>query len=321
MTWQLARRSTVTGTCSPPSVKTRVIPTFCAITPERMFVSCLSRGSELDLDVDAGGEIELHQRVHRLRRRIDDVEQPLVRAHLELLTALLVDVWRTVDRELLDPRRQRDRAAHLRTGALGGRHDLARRRIEDAVIERLEPDPDILAVHGFSDGGELATSETWDERAIPLPVSVRPASSVLRRLLLGYADHHAGADGFAALADGKALLLLHRDRRDQLHVHGRVVARHDHLRALRQRALPGHIRGPEVKLRTVIVEERRVPPTLLLGQDIRLSLELLVRLHRPRLAQNLTALDRVLVDPAQQTSHIVARYTLVQKLAEHLNPR
>ena len=26
----------VTGTCSPPSVKTRVIPTFCAMTPERI---------------------------------------------------------------------------------------------------------------------------------------------------------------------------------------------------------------------------------------------------------------------------------------------
>src|ERR1700730_4069823 len=77
-TWQLARRSTVTGTCSPPSVKTRLIPTFCAITPERMLVILVflvPPGSELDLDVDAGGEIELHQRVHRLRRRIDDIEQ------------------------------------------------------------------------------------------------------------------------------------------------------------------------------------------------------------------------------------------------------
>src|SRR5712691_4522584 len=104
MTWQLARRSTVTGTCSPPSVKTRVIPTFCAITPERMF-SVLSfplSHSELDLDVDAGGKVELHQRVHGLRRRIDDVEQPFVRAHLELLAALLVDMGRTVDREFLD---------------------------------------------------------------------------------------------------------------------------------------------------------------------------------------------------------------------------
>src|SRR5215471_1060049 len=161
MTWQLARRSTVTGTCSPPSVKTRVIPTFCAITPERMLVVLVflvPPGSELDLDVDTGGEIELHQRVHRLRRRIDDVEQALVGAHLELLTALLVDVRRSVDRKLLDPGRQRDRAAHLRTGALGGRHDLARRRIEDAVIERLEPDPDILAVHGSMLHGRGAPS-------------------------------------------------------------------------------------------------------------------------------------------------------------------
>src|ERR1700722_12128744 len=105
------------------------------------------RALELDLDVDTGGKIELHQRVHRLRRRIDDIEQALVRAHFELLAALLVDMRRAVDGELLDPRRQRNRPANLRTGALGGIDDLARRRIEDAVIERLEPDAYILAVH------------------------------------------------------------------------------------------------------------------------------------------------------------------------------
>src|SRR6266702_8831260 len=102
MTWQLPRRSTVTGTCSPPSVKTRVIPTFCAITPERMcgvLIFLVRPGSELDLDVDAGGKIELHQHVHRLRRRIDDVEQALVGAHPELLAALRVDMRRTVDGE------------------------------------------------------------------------------------------------------------------------------------------------------------------------------------------------------------------------------
>src|SRR3954468_3772410 len=150
-TWQLARRSTVTGTCTPASVKTLVIPTFCAITPERMRVSSIPKnGSELDLDVDASGEIELHQRVHRLRRRIDDIEQSFVRAHLELLAALLVDVRRPVDRELLDLGRQRDRSAHLRAGALRRIDDFARRRVEDAVIERLEPDADVLAVHLYS---------------------------------------------------------------------------------------------------------------------------------------------------------------------------
>src|SRR5271170_1158976 len=146
MTWQLPRRSTVTGTCSPASVKRRVIPTFCARTPERI---CLfpNRALELDLDVDAGGEVELHQRIDRLRRRIDDVEQSLMRAHFELLAALLVDMRRAVDGELLDLGRQRDRPTHLRAGALRRIDDLARRRIENAMIERLEPDANVLAVH------------------------------------------------------------------------------------------------------------------------------------------------------------------------------
>src|SRR4051812_31382273 len=155
MTWQLSTFRTVTGTCSPASVKTRVIPTFCAMTPERMCVSseaCSERsgpeGSELDFHIHARGEVELHQRVHGLRSGIDDVENALVRAHLELLARLLVDVRRAQHRKALDARRQRDGPAHLGAGPLGGRHDLARRRVEDAVIERLEADADILAVHG-----------------------------------------------------------------------------------------------------------------------------------------------------------------------------
>jgi FixJ family two-component response regulator len=35
----------------------------------------------------------------------------------------------------------------MRAGALCRIHDLARRRIEDAMVERLEPDADVLAVH------------------------------------------------------------------------------------------------------------------------------------------------------------------------------
>src|SRR5713101_1748190 len=106
MTWQLASRSTVTGTCSPASVKMRVIPTFCAITPERIgIIPCFcslpfpcgkGRGDryslELDLDIDAGGEVELHQRIDRLRRRIDDVEHALVGPDLELLARFLIDM-------------------------------------------------------------------------------------------------------------------------------------------------------------------------------------------------------------------------------------
>src|SRR3954462_14051554 len=83
-------------------------------------------------------------------------------------------------------------------------------------------------------------------------------------LLLSDRDDDAGTDRFAALTDGEALLLLHGDRRDQLDVHGGVVARHDHLGARRQRALAGHVGGAEVELRAIIVEERRMPPALVL---------------------------------------------------------
>ena len=38
---------------------------------------------ELDFHIDAGSEIELHQRIDRLRRRIDDVQKTPVRSHLE----------------------------------------------------------------------------------------------------------------------------------------------------------------------------------------------------------------------------------------------
>ena len=48
-----------------------------------------------DLDVNAGWQIEFHQSVDGLRRRLKDVEQPLVRANFELLARLLVDVRRT----------------------------------------------------------------------------------------------------------------------------------------------------------------------------------------------------------------------------------
>ena len=54
---------------------------------------------ELDLDVHAGGQVELHQRVHGLRGGVDDVEHALVRADFELLARLLVDVRRAVDGE------------------------------------------------------------------------------------------------------------------------------------------------------------------------------------------------------------------------------
>src|SRR5690606_2439101 len=147
---------------------------------------------------------------------------------------------------------------------------------------------------------------------------VAPAS---RCTLLDDLRHHAGADRAAALADCKAQTLFHGNRRNQRHRQLHVVARHHHLHTLRQLARAGHVRGPEVKLRPVTLEERRVSTALLLGEHVHLSLKLGVRLDRARLAQHLPALHLVTLGAAQQHADVVARLTLVQQLAEHLHTR
>src|ERR1039457_1269871 len=78
----------------------------------------------------------------------------------------------------------------------------------------------------------------------------------------------AGTDGPAAFPDREPQALFHRDRLDQLDLHLGVVTRQHHLGALGQLHDAGHVRGAEVELRPVVVEERRVPPALVLGQDV-----------------------------------------------------
>src|SRR5687768_14841776 len=113
------------------------------------------------------------------------------------------------------------------------------------------------------------------------------------RVLLVDLGDDAGADGPAALADREPEAVLDRDRGDQLDLHLDVVAGHDHLDALRQLDAAGHVGRPDVELRAVAVEERRVPAALLLRQDVDLGRELRVRLDRARLREHLAPLDLV----------------------------
>src|SRR3990170_5185719 len=124
----------VTGTAEPSSVKTRVIPSLRPMSP---FVIALP---DLDLDVDAGGKIELGQRVHRLGPGIVDIEQPLVGAELELLPALLVDVRAPQHGPPFHLYRKRDRPRDLRPGLLDRANDVRGGLIEDHVVEGLQPD-------------------------------------------------------------------------------------------------------------------------------------------------------------------------------------
>jgi hypothetical protein len=45
---------------------------------------------KLDLDVDPGRKVETHERINRLRRGIEDVDEALMCAHLEVLAAVFV---------------------------------------------------------------------------------------------------------------------------------------------------------------------------------------------------------------------------------------
>src|SRR3972149_1111893 len=131
----------------------------------------------------------------------------------------------------------------------------------------------------------------------------------------------AGAHGASALADREPELLLHRHRRDQLHRHLDVVPGHHHLHALRKGPHARHARRPEVELRTVPVEKRRVAAPLLLRQDVRGRLELLVGSDRPRLRQHLATLHVVLLRPPKQNADVVAGLPLVHALPRHLHAR
>src|SRR5687768_9282292 len=140
-------------------------------------------------------------------------------------------------------------------------------------------------------------------------------------VLLDDVRDRAGADGAAALTNRESQTLLHRDRGDEVDGQRGVVSGHDHLRAFRELRGAGDVGRAEVELRTVAVEERGVTATLFLGQDVDLGLELRVRGDRARLRENLAALDVLALDAAEQEADVVARLTLIEELAEHLDAR
>src|SRR5688572_29151958 len=165
------------------------------------------------------------------------------------------------------------------------------------------------------------SSTTWSNALSRILILCAIASLWILDRLLQDLGHNAGAHRAAAFADRKAQPLVHRDRRDQLDRHLHVVPRHHHLHPRRQLHRPRHVGRPEVELRPVALEERRVPPPLFLRQHVHLGLEVRVRRDRPRLRQHHPPLDLVLLDAPQQEPHVVPRLPLVQQLAEHLHPR
>src|SRR6478736_1747245 len=131
---------------------------------------------QLDLDVHARGEVQLHQGVHGLVGGLDDVHQAQVGADLELVARGLVLVRRAQDVEALDARGHGHGALHHGAGALGRLHDLERRLVDQLVVERLEADADLLLGECLGHGGSYSRILV----TTPAP-TVRPPSRMAKR--------------------------------------------------------------------------------------------------------------------------------------------
>src|SRR5215218_4734339 len=278
----------------------------------------------LDVDVDRGRQVDAHQRVDRLRRRVEDVDEPLVRAHLEVLARVLVLVRRADDAVDVLLRRQRHGADDARSGLRHRLHDAPRRGIDRLVVVGLQPDADLLSRHRLSSllpiGCESSSGSVDPGSGPPTRLTDGGRSGPPSvRVSLVDLDDPAGADGAATLTDGEPEALLHGDGLDQLDRHLGVVAVNDNLGARGQRDDTGDVRGAEVELRAVVVEERRVPAALVLREDVDRALEVRVRSDGTRLHDDLTALDVLALDAAQQQTDVVTGLALVEQLAEHLD--
>ena len=128
--------------------------------PTEKNVYCVIRGPFKDKDSREHFEIRTHKRlidIHqptpktvdslmrldRLRRRLVDVDQPLVRADLEVLARILVLERRADHAVDVLGGRQGNGARDGGAGALRRLDDLAGGPVDGVVVVRLQPDPDL----------------------------------------------------------------------------------------------------------------------------------------------------------------------------------
>src|SRR5215469_4347831 len=142
------------------------LPSVVSLVPAPHAGMNALRKLELDLDIHAGRQIEAGQRLDCLGRGLDDVDEPLVRANLELLARIFVDEWRPQDRILRDLGRQWHRAGYTRAGVLCRIDDLRSRLVQDPVVIGLQPDADSLLGDG-SHAALLSVAPPPKSRRLP----------------------------------------------------------------------------------------------------------------------------------------------------------
>lgn len=102
---------------------------------------------ELNLYIYTGSKVELHQSINGLGCRLNDIEQPFIRPHFELLARLFVNVRSAVYGELLFVRRQWNRSTDQRASPACRISDIASCLIQYPMIECLEANANILRFH------------------------------------------------------------------------------------------------------------------------------------------------------------------------------
>src|ERR687897_3942993 len=183
---------TVTRSTWPSSgLKTCVMPTFL---PRRPAIAL----HQLYLDVDARREVvEPLQRVDRLRRGLQDVDQPLVRADLEVLARVLVFERRADHAVDVLLGGQGHGPGYRGSGAGSRLDDLLGRRLDRRVVVGLEPDADLVlreCCHGLCEqtsgaGSDCAARprkvrcpENYSRTEVTTPEpTVRPPSRIAKR--------------------------------------------------------------------------------------------------------------------------------------------
>ena len=75
----------------------------------------------------------------------------------------------------------------------------------------------------------------------------------------------------------------------------------------------------EIELGAILVTEGSVTTTFFLLEDVDRSLELLVRLDNTGVGDYHTTLDFLLVDTAEEETHVVTSFTLIEQLTEHFH--
>lgn len=118
-----------------------------ALEMRAVFVFYIRPYSDLDFDIDAGGQIQTHEHVNGLGIRIQNIDHPVVCADFEMFVGILIDEGRAANREFFDFCRKGNRTDNLSTAAFSSVNNPFRRLIQNAMVECLQTDANFLLCH------------------------------------------------------------------------------------------------------------------------------------------------------------------------------